>query len=109
MLSNQFRNALHALTQYIIRSGYDMTMSEIQEAAEVITNAVSPDANIIFGASSQTRARIYRLEQTIIRNRNQSINMARKLLNRFLGIIRLVGRLAKAGRLSLRSRQLSHL
>ena len=26
-------------------------MSEIQEAAEVITRAVSPDANIIFGAS----------------------------------------------------------
>ena len=26
-------------------------MSEIQEAAEVITGAVSPDANIIFGAS----------------------------------------------------------
>jgi cell division protein FtsZ len=28
-----------------------MSMSEIQEAAEVITSAVSPDANIIFGAS----------------------------------------------------------
>ena len=28
-----------------------MSMTEIQEAAEVITNAVSPDANIIFGAS----------------------------------------------------------
>lgn len=28
-----------------------MAMSEIQEAAEVITRAVSPDANIIFGAS----------------------------------------------------------
>jgi cell division protein FtsZ len=28
-----------------------MTMSEIQEAAEVITSAVAPDANIIFGAS----------------------------------------------------------
>ena len=26
-------------------------MSEVQEAAEVITGAVSPDANIIFGAS----------------------------------------------------------
>lgn len=31
--------------------GYDMTMSEIQEAAEIITGAVSPDANIIFGAT----------------------------------------------------------
>ena len=28
-----------------------MSMSEIQEAAEEITGAVSPDANIIFGAS----------------------------------------------------------
>ncbi len=30
---------------------YDMSMSEIQEAAEIITSAVSPDANIIFGAT----------------------------------------------------------
>lgn len=28
-----------------------MSMSEIQEAAEIITSAVSPDANIIFGAT----------------------------------------------------------
>ncbi len=36
---------------FSIAGGYDMAMSEIQEAAEVITAAVSPDANIIFGAS----------------------------------------------------------
>ena len=36
---------------FSIAGGYDMSMSEIQEAAEVITGAVSPDANIIFGAS----------------------------------------------------------
>ena len=34
-----------------VAGGYDMAMTEIQEAAEVITAAVSPDANIIFGAS----------------------------------------------------------
>ncbi len=34
-----------------VAGGYDMSMSEIQEAAEVITSAVSPDANIIFGAT----------------------------------------------------------
>lgn len=34
-----------------VTGGYDMSMSEIQEAAEVITNAVAPDANIIFGAT----------------------------------------------------------
>ncbi|PID32664.1 cell division protein FtsZ [Candidatus Saccharibacteria bacterium] len=34
-----------------VTGGYDMSMSEIQEAAELITNAVSPDANIIFGAT----------------------------------------------------------
>jgi cell division protein FtsZ len=28
-----------------------MSMSEIQEAAEIITSAVAPDANIIFGAT----------------------------------------------------------
>lgn len=34
-----------------VTGGYDMSMSEIQEAAEIITTAVSPDANIIFGAT----------------------------------------------------------
>lgn len=36
---------------FSVSGGYDMSMSEIQEAAEVITGAVSEDANIIFGAS----------------------------------------------------------
>ncbi|MDO4398937.1 MAG: cell division protein FtsZ [Candidatus Saccharibacteria bacterium] len=36
---------------FSVAGGYVMSMSEIQEAAEVITGAVSPDANIIFGAS----------------------------------------------------------
>lgn len=34
-----------------IAGGYDMSMHEINEAAEVITNAVAADANIIFGAT----------------------------------------------------------
>lgn len=34
-----------------VAGGYDMSMSEIQEAAEIITSAVAPDANIIFGAT----------------------------------------------------------
>ena len=34
-----------------VSGGYDMSMSEIQEAAEIITGAVAPDANIIFGAT----------------------------------------------------------
>lgn len=34
-----------------ITGGYDMSMSEVQDAAELITSAVSPDANIIFGAT----------------------------------------------------------
>ncbi|MDR1032914.1 MAG: cell division protein FtsZ [Candidatus Nomurabacteria bacterium] len=34
-----------------VTGGYDMSMSEIQEAAELITGAISPDANIIFGAT----------------------------------------------------------
>ena len=36
---------------FSVAGGYDMSMSEVQEAAEVITGAVPPDANIIFGAS----------------------------------------------------------
>jgi cell division protein FtsZ len=34
-----------------VTGGYDMSMAEITEAAEIITSAVSPDANIIFGAT----------------------------------------------------------
>ena len=34
-----------------VTGGYDMSMAEIQEAAEIITGAVSPSANIIFGAT----------------------------------------------------------
>ncbi len=34
-----------------VTGGYDMSMAEIQDAAEIITSAVSPDANIIFGAT----------------------------------------------------------
>lgn len=34
-----------------VTGGYDISMSEVQEAAEIITSAVSPDANIIFGAT----------------------------------------------------------
>ena len=36
-----------------VTGGYDMSMAEIQEAAELITSAVSPEANIIFGATLQ--------------------------------------------------------
>lgn len=34
-----------------VSGGYDMSMSEIQEAAEIITSAVNPGANIIFGST----------------------------------------------------------
>ncbi|MEI6228627.1 MAG: cell division protein FtsZ [Candidatus Saccharibacteria bacterium] len=34
-----------------VAGGYDMSMSEVQEAVELITASVSPDANIIFGAT----------------------------------------------------------
>lgn len=34
-----------------VTGGYDMSMSEVEEAAEVITSSVSPDANIIFGTT----------------------------------------------------------
>ncbi len=36
---------------FSVAGGYDMAMSEIQDAAEIITGTVAPDANIIFGAS----------------------------------------------------------
>ncbi len=34
-----------------VTGGYDMSMAEVQEAADIITAAVAPDANIIFGAN----------------------------------------------------------
>jgi cell division protein FtsZ len=36
---------------FSVAGGSDMSMHEINDAADVITSAVSPDANIIFGAS----------------------------------------------------------
>ncbi|MDQ5914101.1 MAG: cell division protein FtsZ [Patescibacteria group bacterium] len=36
---------------FSVAGGQDLSMHEINEAAEVITSAVAPDANIIFGAS----------------------------------------------------------
>ena len=36
---------------FSVAGGYDMSMDEIREAAELITAGVSPDANVIFGAS----------------------------------------------------------
>ena len=36
---------------FSVAGGYDMSMAEVQAAADVITESVSPDANIIFGAS----------------------------------------------------------
>lgn len=36
-----------------VAGGYDMSLSEANEVAEVITQAVSPDANIIFGVTTR--------------------------------------------------------
>lgn len=36
---------------FSVAGGYDVTMSEMQEAAELITASVSPEANIIWGAT----------------------------------------------------------
>lgn len=36
---------------FSVAGGYDVTMTEMQEAAELITASVSPDANVIWGAS----------------------------------------------------------
>ncbi len=36
---------------FSVTGGHDMSMHEINEAAEAITNAVDPEANIIFGAN----------------------------------------------------------
>ncbi len=48
-----------------ITGGNDLSMHEVNEAAEVITAAVSPDANIIFGATIKPEMQD-RLEITVI-------------------------------------------
>ena len=48
-----------------ITGGSDLSMHEVNEAAEVITAAVSPDANIIFGATIKPELQD-RIEITVI-------------------------------------------
>ena len=51
-----------------------MSMSEVQEAAEVITGAVSPDANIIFGASIRPELE----DEIIVTGGNQCMIITKK-------------------------------
>jgi len=51
---------------FAIAGGDDMTMSEIQEAASVITESVDPDAKIIFGAIKDDRLKKNEIKVTVI-------------------------------------------
>lgn len=51
---------------FAIAGGEDMTMSEIQEAASVITESVDPDAKIIFGAVRDDRLKKKEIKITVI-------------------------------------------
>jgi len=51
---------------FAISGGDDMTMSEIQEAANVITESVDSDAKIIFGAIKDSRLKKNEIKVTVI-------------------------------------------
>lgn len=49
-----------------ISGGTDLTMAEVNEAAKIITEAVAPDAKIIFGALNDDRLRRGEIKVTVI-------------------------------------------
>jgi len=51
---------------FVVAGGDDMTMSEIQEAANVITESVDPDAKIIFGAIRDDKLKKNEIKITVI-------------------------------------------
>ena len=51
---------------FVVAGGDDMTMSEIQEAAAVITESVDPDAKIIFGAIKDENLKKNEIKVTVI-------------------------------------------
>jgi cell division protein FtsZ len=51
---------------FVVSGGDDMTMSEIQEAAAVITESVDPDAKIIFGAIRDEKLKKNEVKVTVI-------------------------------------------
>lgn len=51
---------------FAIAGGEDLTMIEIQEAANVITEAIDPEARVIFGAIRDTRLKKGEIKVTVI-------------------------------------------
>jgi len=51
---------------FAIAGGDDLTMSEIQEAAKVITESIDPDAKVIFGAIKDERLKKNEVKITVI-------------------------------------------
>lgn len=51
---------------FAISGGQDMTMSEIQEAANIITESIDTDAKVIFGAINDDRLKKNELKVTVI-------------------------------------------
>ena len=51
---------------FSLAGGEDMTMSEVQEAANVITESINPDAKVIFGATQDPRLKKDMVRVTVI-------------------------------------------
>jgi cell division protein FtsZ len=51
---------------FAISGGEDMTMSEIQSAANIITNSIDPEAKVIFGAIKDDRLKKGEIRVTVI-------------------------------------------
>ncbi|MEK7599300.1 MAG: cell division protein FtsZ [Patescibacteria group bacterium] len=64
---------------FAVAGGDDMTMWEIQEAARIITEAIDPEAKIIFGAFRDERLKKNELQLTVIASGFPSEGRIRKL------------------------------
>jgi len=60
---------------FSISGGADMTMSEVNQAAQIITEAIDPDAKVIFGAIIDDKLRKGELKVTVIATGFKGANM----------------------------------
>lgn len=64
---------------FVVSGDENMTMSEIQEAANVITNSIDSDAKVIFGAIKDNNLRKNEIKITVIASGFQSEKSSKKL------------------------------
>ena len=66
---------------FCIAGGPDMTMSEVDEAAQIITESIDPDAKVIFGAIVDDKLRKGELRVTVIATGFNGIGPSNQMLS----------------------------